>query len=244
MQFTYQGYRDLIMQLQQHNYKSVSYHNWQTEPRCVILRHDIDMDIEKALRFAGLEQEMGVTSTYFVLVTGEFYNIFARRNQEMLKEILALGHDIGLHYDERNYPETSGDFDKITERILREAKLLEEVIEMPVTTVSMHWPSQGILESDLRIPGMINSYGKEYFKGFKYLSDSRHHWREPVQQIIESEQYEKLHILTHAIWYHEKDKNIHDAIEGYVNAANLERYDILDRNMLNLSEAMKREEVR
>ena len=39
------------------------------------------------------------------------------------------------------------------------------------------------------VPGMINGYGKVYFKEFKYLSDSRRWWREPVEEIIESGQY-------------------------------------------------------
>ena len=51
---------------------------------------------------------------------------------------------------------------------------------------------------------MINSYGQTFFHDFKYLSDSRRRWREPVEEIIRSGTYDRLHILTHAFWYHKQ----------------------------------------
>lgn len=44
------------------------------------------------------------------------------------------------------------------------------------------------LEADLQIPGIMNSYGRTFFHDFKYLSDRR--WREPVLDIIRSEEYD------------------------------------------------------
>ena len=51
------------------------------------MRHDIDYCVDKALEFAILEHEMGISSTYFVLVTSDFYNIFSLNNSEKLRRI-------------------------------------------------------------------------------------------------------------------------------------------------------------
>ena len=62
----------------------------------------------------------------------------------------------------------------------------------------MHRPSRWVLEADLKIPGMVNSYGKEFFQDFKYVSDSRMRWREDVMKYAIEKAYPRLHILTHA----------------------------------------------
>ena len=52
MEFTYQAYEGLLGSLETRGYAFADYHNWENYPRCVILRHDIDNDIEKALSLA------------------------------------------------------------------------------------------------------------------------------------------------------------------------------------------------
>ena len=42
----------------------------------VILRHDIDCSLKAALKMAKIEDDLDVTSTYFILLTSEFYNPF------------------------------------------------------------------------------------------------------------------------------------------------------------------------
>lgn len=243
MKFTYDAYRDLLQSLNQHGYVVSSYHNWMETSRCAILRHDIDNDIEKALELAKVEKELGVTSTYFVLVSSDFYNVFSSKSEKLLKEILACGHDIGLHFDEVRYPEIKTPEDA-KERIAEESKLLSLAIGQKVDTVSMHRPSKMMLEADLEIPGIINSYSQAFFKGFKYLSDSRRRWREPVEDIVTSEAYERLHILTHAIWYNDDEIDIHDSIYRFVNAGNIQRYMTEQENITDLESIMPKGEVK
>ena len=45
-------------------------------PRYIALRHDIDFAPRHSLEMAELEHAAGVTSTFFVLVDGQFYNPF------------------------------------------------------------------------------------------------------------------------------------------------------------------------
>lgn len=242
MTFTYDAYKSLIALLQGNNYTITDYHNWASHEKCVILRHDIDYDIKKALEFANLENGLGVKSTYFVLVTSDFYNVLSSANANMLNKIAALGHEIGLHFDEVRYPGYT--LDGLREKIIDESGLLEKAAGVKVSTVSMHRPSKMILDSDLQISGIVNSYNSTFFKSFKYLSDSRRRWREPVKEIIASNQFKKLHILTHAFWYNDKEADLHDSISLFVNNANRDRYITLSENITDLQSIMDPDEIK
>lgn len=220
MGFTYSSYEGLIKTLQEAGYSFADYHCYEKYSQCVILRHDIDNSIDKAVQLADKEAKLGIKSTYFVLMTSDFYNPASKKSLEGLRNIQELGHEIGLHFDEMAYD----DIEDVVGAIQKEAKLLSDILGTPITTVSMHRPSQKTLDANYEIPGMINSYGKTFFNEFKYLSDSRRRWREPVHDIIKSGQYDRLHILTHAIWYNEVEEDIHDTIKKFVISANKERY--------------------
>lgn len=241
MKFTYKSYKTLLETLKSHGYQSASYHNWQNFEKCVILRHDIDYEMEMVPYMANTEAEKNVLSTYFVMLTSDFYNVFSPKNIKILKLIYNMGHEIGLHFDETAYPGLVGNSEEIIRKIDREAKLLEQVIEVPVTTVSMHKPSQEILNANLEIPGIINSYGNVFFHDFKYVSDSRRNWKEPVEKYIENEEYSYLHILTHPFWYHDVEQTLHDTIHRFVNEGNKQRYDIFNHNFTRLDDVMKEE---
>lgn len=161
----------------------------------------------------------------------------------MLDSILSCGHEIGLHFDEVRYPEAMGNAEAIREKILLEADTLSRAVGRPVTKVSMHRPSKNILESNLTIPGMVNTYSEKFFREFKYLSDSRRRWREPVEEIISEQRYERLQILLHPFWYYEKETDLKESVAFFINSANLERYDELNDNLSNLSEILNRDEV-
>lgn len=243
MQFTYQGYGKLLEQLRDHGYQTADYESWRQKERCVILRHDVDNDIQKAVEMAVFEREQGVASTYFVLLTSNFYNVFSGETCEALQKIMNCGHQIGLHFDEVRYPSLAGDMEGIGKKIAEEAELLGKAAGCRVNTVSMHRPSKEILEADLQIPGVINSYGKIFFKDFKYVSDSRRRWREPVEEIVASQQYERLHVLTHAFWYNRQELDLHDSVFRYVNGGNRQRYDWLEDNITDLEAIMPSEEI-
>lgn len=244
MKFTYESYRELLKLLTEHNYRFVDYKNWQGAERCVILRHDIDCDIDKAVNLSAVEKTEGVSSTYFVLLTSDFYNVFSRKSVDGLQRIVENGHTIGLHFDEVHYPEVLEDEEAIKEKIIQEAEILGRAIGNKIDIVSMHRPSKYVLKADLNIPGMINSYGKTYFKNFKYLSDSRRCWKKPVDKIIESEEYDKLHILTHAFWYNETEEDIHKSVSKFVNSGNRCRYQTMEANITDFAAIMTKDELK
>ncbi len=205
------------------------------------MRHDIDMDIQRAVEMARLEAELGVRATYFVLISSDFYNVFSARNTAGLREITALGHSVGLHFDEMKYRNTPPRY--LAMKIEQEIDLLETCVG-PVTTVSLHRPSEATLSADYRIRGgmVANSYSTEFFKKFKYVSDSRRNWREDIYEIITSHTYDKLHILTHPIWYHADDRSMKDTMKEFVIRAKKERYDSLLDNIRDFKSVLLLEE--
>jgi hypothetical protein len=201
----------------------------------------------KALTLAKLEKSTfsrgGVASTYFVLLTTNFYNVSSKKSSGILSKILSLGCDIGLHFDEARYDGITGNPELFAEAVQNEARILGRLLGTPVKSVSMHRPSSFALNSDLKFDGLENSYSKKYFSEFKYLSDSRMHWRENADEIVASRQFDKLHILTHAFWYEERQETTAEKICRFINDARRERFYDLTQNFKNLEEYVKLEDV-
>lgn len=58
----------------------------------VLLRHDVDARPDNALRMARLEHSLGIRGTYYFRMPHTF-------DPPIIKEIAALGHEIGYHYE-------------------------------------------------------------------------------------------------------------------------------------------------
>lgn len=247
MNFTYESYEELIQLLTKSEYHITDYQNYMTYEKCVILRHDVDNSLEKAVELAAFENHLKVHSTYFVLLATDLYNVSSVNSTKHLKKILSYGHEIGLHFDEIKYLSdemTTKNEQQILERAIeKEAEILSQLINVPITCVSMHRPSEKTLKMNLTPQNIINSYSDTFFQDFKYMSDSRRYWREPVKTVITSGIYPRLHILTHPFWYHEQEKSLQETVLQYVNLANKDRYKSLAENIRDLESIMKPEEV-
>lgn len=242
MKFTYEAYQELIALLRENGYTICGYHNYTQVQKSVIIRHDIDLQIEKAVKMAKLEYDINVRSTYFVLVCSNFFNIFSKRNQDYLREICAMGHDVGLHFDETKYDAEQTD---LVQAMEQEAALLEQCLGREVRSVSMHRPSKATLEADYKIAGgrIVNSYSAEFFHHHKYVTDSRRTWREDVTQIIKSGTYDRLHVLTHPFWYDEKEQSATDALKKFCTGRAEQCYDDLRDNMRDVEELLRKEDI-
>lgn len=241
MEFTYLVYEKLIKQLKDKDYKFCDYTNYIDENKVVILRHDIDTSLTKALEITKLENSLGVSAYYFVLLSTDFYNINSEKSLKILKEIRKLGGRIGLHFDEKKYNLNSKE--DYIKYVNYELDILSRVLEEKIDVVSMHRPSKDFLEMDLEIPNVINSYQKKFFNHFKYVSDSRMSWRENVEEIIDSEKYSQLHILTHPFWYSEKIESMEEKLEQFLKLAIKERYESLEDNIRDFEQIISKEKL-
>lgn len=242
MNFTYKEYVELINLLKNKNYNFSNYLNCDEYGRAVVFRHDIDNSLEKALEIARIENENKVSSTFFVLLSTNFYNIFSKESNEVLTEILNLGHNIGLHFDEKRYEISS--VEDLEYWVEWECNILGAVLKKEIKTVSMHRPSKWILENDIQFKGLVNSYSKKFLSDYKYLSDSRMHWREDVIGIVKSEHYERLHILTHPIWYSEKTEKMDEKLMNFIDCARKDRYYHLKDNIRDIGETIPEDYIK
>jgi hypothetical protein len=232
MEFTYNSYLEFVLALVKNGYKISSYHDCDDNKKAVILRHDVDFDLEKAAFFSEKERKYNITSTYFVLVTSNFYNVFSSEDNRYLLKIVENGSEIGLHFDEAVYQKD----DNLVNHILYESELLSYACGKKISTVSMHRPSKRTLESNLIIPGMINSYSKKFFIEYKYLSDSHMRWRENIDLLLQSSKYPLLQILTHPFWYFDERIDIKTILEKFIESASAKRYSDLKKNFTDLEE--------
>ena len=61
--------------------------------RIVILRHDVDLKPQNSLTTAKLEHELGIKGSYYFRAVPESWN------EDIIKEINSLGHEVGYHYE-------------------------------------------------------------------------------------------------------------------------------------------------
>ncbi|MCF0161653.1 MAG: hypothetical protein HUJ88_03560 [Fusobacterium necrophorum] len=242
MNFTYKAYINLIEKLKLKKYYFSNYDNYLEYKRNVILRHDIDNSLKKALEMAEIENKLGVSAYYFILLSTDSYNINSESSLKIIKEIIKLGGRIGLHFDEKKYSiEKQKDYFKYVDY---EIKILSTILQEEIKVVSMHRPSKDFLEMNLDFPNIVNSYQKKFFKDFKYVSDSRMFWKEDIYKIIEKEEYDNLHILTHPFWYsHNENETMKEKLKNYMYSAITERYDSLNENFRDLKDIILKEEL-
>jgi hypothetical protein len=236
MKFTYNAYEEILSLLKENRYEVCNYETYPSSNHCVILRHDVDFSLEAALRFAELEYKNGFQSTYFILLSTSFYNPLHKKASDILKEIKVMGHDIGLHFDEANYSISTKK--EVIHYVQKEVSIMSQALGMEINTVSMHRPSKWVLEADVQFDTVINAYGKEFFDGFKYLSDSRMHWREDIYQVIESKAYKRLHILTHPIWYGKEEGTMRGQLKDFIIVQKYNCYDAVRDNIRDLDEVL------
>src|SRR5438552_7383953 len=84
--FTLHGYRNLINELLNSGYAFRSFPEARRalnqKERFVLMRHDIDFDLEAAEQMSALEEETGVQATYFFMLRTEHYNLLTPRASE------------------------------------------------------------------------------------------------------------------------------------------------------------------
>ena len=248
-EFTYAWYDKLIDSICKNGYTITNYHDYVNVDKPCILRHDIDMDIEKAAEFAANEHRFldrfdngCKTSTYFILLTSDFYNIFTKKSLKSIDKILSFGNEIGLHFDETKYS-YNNDINTFAKYAEEECYLLGRMLGIEIRTISMHRPSKFAIESNFTFTNMINSYSKEFFDSFKYLSDSRMNWRENPFEAINSNKWDKLHILTHPFWYSDISESTKNKLLSFINQAEIQRYWNISDNFRDLNELVNLEEL-
>ena len=214
------------------SYKFVAFHEAENllekKKPFVLMRHDVDMDLEAALQLAKLESKLGIFSTYFFLLRTEHYNVFSKEGSKIVSDILKLGHHLGLHLDCAQYPQNLS-FKEMSKVCSKEAEMLEEWFHKPVLIVSYHRPDIKVLSGNPKVSSpRKHTYIHLYNKKIKYFSDSNGKWK--LGSPVESEEFKNrfpLHILVHPIWWNQNSTSAYETLLKLVQKKN----DALERSI-------------
>lgn len=144
------------------------------ERKTAYLRHDIDMHIVGIERIAEIETAHGAKSTYYILMT-QHYNPMQADNHKILRQLVTLGHEIGLHYDLEMYP---ADLESAHARLRWETGVLAQIADAPVRTIAMHQPHKGFLDPFRMQDEFVHPGDPRYQQNLVYISDSCRAWRD------------------------------------------------------------------
>ncbi len=165
---------------------------------------------------AQIEEEMGVKSTYFFMISSFSYNLFSKDNISIVKRINDIGHKISLHFDMKSH-------EKVKEGFHKEVSIFENFFETPIDIISIHRPGNFLEENNKDLFGYAHTYQNKYFTDIKYISDSAgKDPRQQVEQFLKEESCKKaLHLLIHPIWWMSSENTVNSTINRFIEERRL-----------------------
>jgi len=140
----------------------------------LILRHDVDRFPQQTLNMAQMETKEGIRATYYFRIIPSVFK------PEIIREVVAMGHEIGYHYEDLSI--CKGDISKSIEHFESGLEQLRKFY--PVETICMHgsplskWDNKTLWNHyDYKKYGIIadTSLDVDYNKVF-YISDNGRAW--------------------------------------------------------------------
>tara|TARA_B100001996_G_scaffold110537_1_gene83651 strand:+ start:3082 stop:3792 length:711 start_codon:yes stop_codon:yes gene_type:complete len=186
-------YKSLLLSFKTRGYIFSSFLNYQ-KSKSIILRHDVDFNIDYAYQMACIEKKLGIKSSYFFLMTSNFYNIFSSKNINLIKKIKKMGNTISVHFDPSIYK-------NISKGLINELKIFEKTFNVKIKIFSLHRPRKFIKkESFLR--RIKHTYQKEFFQNITYISDSggSFSYKDPINS-ADFKNFKTIQLLIHPIWW-------------------------------------------
>lgn len=156
----------------------------------LFLRHDVDVSLSAALKMAKIEHEIGVKSTYFVLVSSRHYNSFDGKNSKIIKQISELGHELGLHYDVSQYGHRNED---IVNSLTIEVQALESILGKKICSISSHAPRGP--KSFLKVKGYLSADDPNLRD--VYVHDSQKLWTIKSLSLLLDSHPKRVQLLIH-----------------------------------------------
>lgn len=186
MDFTIKTYCRLLDSLQKQGFAFQPFSGFIEKPveKVIILRQDVDRLPENSLRFARIQAERGIKGTFYFRVVPESWD------EKIIREIHALGHEVGYHYEELGVTAQRHKGMKAEEEIVNLAiedfkKNLSKLRNLvPVKTSCMHGSPMSKWDSRLLWKYFdyhdFNLIGEPYFdvdfNEVLYLTDTGRKW--------------------------------------------------------------------
>jgi len=208
--FTYEAYSELLLKLDKSK-ENVCFRDFKKNDKVnlqdfYLVRHDVDFSPEAALAMAQIEADLGIYATYFVLLSSGYYNLLSKDYIAFPKQLVDLGHEVGLHYDGQVLRQFAS---KNPEQSLHlQAECLFSLTGIQVSSIAMHNPSISGEDPFEATESYVNAYHKRFTQDINYISDSCGAWRDEALLTIQSEKIKgSLQLLIHPIFWNETSRN-------------------------------------
>ncbi|MEI6853562.1 MAG: hypothetical protein WCL06_11990 [Bacteroidota bacterium] len=130
MDFTLNKYKQLIENFQKKGYVFQTFLDFIENPkdRVVVLRHDVDKLPGNSLDFAMIQNQMGIVGSYYFRIVRKSFD------ENIIKKISELGHEIGYHYETMD--SSKGNIDKAYTEFCENLNTFRKLT--PIQTICMH----------------------------------------------------------------------------------------------------------
>lgn len=176
MDFTINSYQRLLNALVEARYSFQDFDSFLKIPegKSIVLRHDVDLMPQNSLAFAKIQAEKGVKGVYYFRAVPESWD------ERIIKEIRALGHEIGYHYE--CLTTTKGNIELGIKDFEKNLTALRKLA--PVSTICMHGSPMSPYDSkdlwkhfNYRDFGIVGEpYFDVDFNKVFYLTDTGRKW--------------------------------------------------------------------
>jgi len=146
----------------------------KAQSRTICLRHDVDARPGNSLEIARVESAQNIRSTYYFRAVPQSWD------ERVIRQIAALGHEIGYHYE--SLTTCNGDLDAAYDDFCGNLAKLREIV--PVQTICMHGSPRSRFDSkdlwtrfDYKSLGLIaEPYLDTDWEHTFYLTDTGRCW--------------------------------------------------------------------
>lgn len=176
--FTISIYKELLSALSNSGYQFLTYHDFHSKTKSVdsiiTMRHDVDARKENSFEFACIQFNLGIKGTYYFRTIPQSYD------EQVIRSIAEMGHEIGYHYETMDT--CKGNIDKAYDEFCRNLEKFRKLAD--ITTICMHgsplskYDNRDIWKKyDYRKLGIIAEpyFDLDFNKTF-YLTDTGRRW--------------------------------------------------------------------
>lgn len=213
--FTHDWYHQFLQQLLAEGYEFQPFSDPLGDGD-VVLRHDVDLSVDRAVEMARIEADMGVESTYFLLLTSPLYNPLEADCRDAISRIASMGHDVALHFSTHRYwTEDDSPTARAVERRVNQERTVLETVASIADVVSFHRPPPWVLGRSFE--DFESAYAPAFFTDIGYVADSTQRWRDDPPRVAELPG--TVQLLTHPGLWAEEDASFDQRLEEAVVSA-------------------------
>ncbi len=223
--FTFEYYETIFQEALKKEYQIITLkeffaNEYDNNKKILVNRIDVDIRIDRLKEFYKIFKKLTIKASIYVRLHAPNYNLLSIGNINIIKDLIALGCEIGLHTelkDLQGYCNVNA-----TKALKQEIALLESIFDTKIYGTASHgdmtfynnldfWKEHRAKEFNL----LYEAYDEKLWKNCLYVSDSEWtQWkaykngvllendrRDPIEHM--QDEPKNLHILTHPeSWYY------------------------------------------